>query len=757
MRDESGNENVQNEAAAPGGTAPAGTFRLSLLGSFSLSDPAGQAVEVTSRKNRLLLAMLALAPGRSISRDTLAGVLWSESGEDQAKSSLRQALAVLRKDLKGQDGAFFAGLDSTIALHHDRIAIDTDFFLRDAGLHTREQLERAIGLWRGPFLADVTAPEPGLEQWLSEQREHFGSRHIAAMDRLVPLLDGAARIDLARRLVQADSLREESHRQLMEAYSLAGERSQALRHYDKVRKLLKEELGVAPSPEIEELRKRLAANGNNGHGGQGAADSMPPAAPVTPVPASDTAPHAPDAPPALPVTVIQKDRSSRRPALAAILALVLIVAAGAGWYFTRKAPEAPSKPFIAILPFDSLSGSAEDARIADALTVDTITDLSRYADIRVMARDTTDPYKGSTEKIRKLNEDLNVSYALKGTFQRESGKVRITAQLLDTATGAVLWSDRYDRPAGEIFAIQSDVADHIANSVGGRAGSLGENILARAKRKPPSDLGAYEMYLLAQATMHSDLSPEHFREGQQLLLRAIDKDPTFARAYIKYAHALAWRVTYEKNASNLIQEMIKYTRKGVELDPTDSEAHAALGYALTLSGDLAQGEAQFDEALRLNPNSFDILMPYACMAHNYGKPERGAEATDRAIVINPNYPNWAIPCLRLGVFMVGRYEDALRIQSRQPEDEMNTDGFVVKAGSLAALDKTAEAKAVAQRGIAKYPGLLSIERFAFNRGWSPASAKVIADHMRKAGFPTCAADQDLADTPNAVRLPECTG
>ena len=145
-------------------------------------------------------------------------------------------------------------LDATIALHPDRIAIDTELFLKDAELATHESLERAIGLWRGPFLADITAPEPELEQWLSEQREYFSSRYIAAMDRLVPLLEGAARIDMARRLVQADNLRETSHR-LSDGGLLRRRRTStgaaALR---KLRKLLQEELGVEPSPETQELR-----------------------------------------------------------------------------------------------------------------------------------------------------------------------------------------------------------------------------------------------------------------------------------------------------------------------------------------------------------------------------------------------------------------------------------------------------------------------------------------------------------------------
>src|SRR6185436_15446104 len=119
------------------------------------------------------------------------------------------------------------------------------------------------------------------------------------------------------------------------------------------------------------------------------------------------------------------------------------------------------------------------------------------------------------------------------------------------------------------------------------------------------------------------------------------------------------------------------------------------------------------------------LIFHACLDHAYGKAEKGAEAVDRAIAINPAYPKWAVPCLRLGAVLVGRYEDAIRIQSHQPEDEMNSDGYVVLAGSLASLGKIDEAAAIVKRGIAKFPGLMSIERFALNRYWTPEASKVV--------------------------------
>jgi TolB-like protein/Tfp pilus assembly protein PilF len=490
------------------------------------------------------------------------------------------------------------------------------------------------------------------------------------------------------------------------------------------------------------LRDRIAATGN------GVSPAAPPHPTISP-------PELTYAPQATAVQPIVKAPGKLFPALAA--AIVLLAVALGAWIYMQPAPKPVTVPSVAILPFESLSGSVEDQRLATGLTIDTITDLSRYADFRVMAKDTTDAYKGKAVDIRALGKDLKVSYVLKGTFQRDKEHIRITAQLIDASTGVMLWSDRYDRLIGEIFAVQSDVADHIANSLGGREGKVGESMLAWARRKPPTDLGAYELYLLAQETMYSDLSDEHMKEAEKILEQAIAKDPTFARAYVRYANTFAWRATYEGGAAELFQQMVLYARKAVSLDPMDADAHAALGYALTLTGDSKQGEVHLDEALRLTPNAFDVLIFHACLDHAYGKAEKGAEAVDRAIAINPAYPNWAVPCLRLGAVLVGRYDDAIRIQSRQPENEMNSDGYVVLAGSLASLGKMDEAAALVKRGVARFPGLLSIERFALNRYWNPDASKVMVELMRKAGFPACATAQELADTPNPVRLPECAG
>jgi TolB-like protein len=406
------------------------------------------------------------------------------------------------------------------------------------------------------------------------------------------------------------------------------------------------------------------------------------------------------------------------------------------------------------LPFDNLSGEASDRRLADAIVEDTITDLSRYPDFTVIARNSTEVYRDKPTDVRKIGKDLAVNYVLEGSFQRENDRVRITTQLIDAATGRHIWSERYDRPTAEVFDVQSEVADRIANSLGGSQGHIPGHALAAAKRKRPTDLSAYELYLVGHekiqgATLESQL------EAKQLLERAIQIDPSLARAHTMLAWTYAWRATFEADAMKLTQEMLKVARDAVGLDPLDFEAHQALGYALAMNGEMKQAEIEFDKSLELNPKAFDALAMYACYGAAFGKAQAGAAAVDQAIRINPTYPNWAIPCFRLGLFMASRYEDAIKAQSRQPEDQWNSDGFVITASSLAALGRIDEAKSLVSRGMAKFPGMLSIEKFALNRGWSPPAVEVLPPLMRKAGFPPCATDNELKGVSNPVRLPEC--
>jgi TolB-like protein/class 3 adenylate cyclase/Tfp pilus assembly protein PilF len=439
----------------------------------------------------------------------------------------------------------------------------------------------------------------------------------------------------------------------------------------------------------------------------------------------------------------------------AVLAAALLIIGGLWWIWAIDHRPTFGAPRVAVLPFDNLSADAANGRIADGITEDVITDLSRFSDFTVIARNSTEVYKGKPVDVRQIGKDLKVSHVLEGSYQREGDRVRITAQLIDATTGTHIWSERYDRSVGEVFEIQSDVADRIANSLGLTTGAVANSVLTAAKRKPPRDLGAYELVLLGREKMTKGLNVESQLEAEKLLEQAIQIDPSFAGAHVVLADSYFWRTTLESDTDALTKQMLHEAQVAVDLDPMDGGAHLALGFALNMRGESKQAEIQFDEALRLNPNSFDVLAQWSCAAHSFGRAQSGAQAVDRAMQLNPNYPTWAVECFRLGLLMVGRYKDILRNQAREPEDKWNQDGYVMTAGSLATLGRMDEAKALVARGVDKYPGQLSIEKFVLNRGWGEYAIPVLTDLMRKTGFPVCASDADLAGIAKPVRLSEC--
>ena len=180
---------------------------------------------------------------------------------------------------------------------------------------------------------------------------------------------------------------------------------------------------------------------------------------------------------------------------AAVAALALILALGA-WHFQARRPATgiAGRPSLAVLPFANIAGDEATGRLADGLTEDIITDLSRYRNMDVIARNSTAAYKGKAIDVRQVGKDLNVRYVLEGSVQREGDQIRVTAQLIDAASDAHLWSERWDRPSKEFFAVQSDIADQLGSRLGG-SGVIDKAERTAAQRSRPENFSAYELYL----------------------------------------------------------------------------------------------------------------------------------------------------------------------------------------------------------------------------------------------------------------------
>ena len=457
-------------------------------------------------------------------------------------------------------------------------------------------------------------------------------------------------------------------------------------------------------------------------------------------------------------------RKWRWAALAAAAALVTI-AGGAPWWYGDQfrsqqltsdgiAPAGPvpsrsDKPSIAVLPFDNLSGDEAAGRLADGVTGDIIADLARFRDFHVIARNSTLPYKRKPIDVRQIGKELDVRYVLEGSIQRQADRVRITAQLIDTASGAHVWSERWDRPAQDVFEVQTELAESVANRIGGYGlvAAAGREI---AKRKRPENLTAYDLYLLGVEAVHRH-TEESEQEAIRQLQQALDLDPQFARAWAALSWAYNISAAFASDESVLRQKAVDAARRAVELDPMDAEAHVALADAVGLMGNLEQAEAELERALQLNPNADVVLEKYANWASSFGKPEKGAEAAKKFIRVNPTYPVWASSGLSYAFFMAGRYEDCLQVLAPRPEETMVAAQFIRKAGSLAALGRTGEAKDVVTRALTRFPRI-SIEGFASRPDYIEHERQRWIETMRKAGFPACAS---RGDWPSSRSLSAC--
>jgi TolB-like protein/class 3 adenylate cyclase/Tfp pilus assembly protein PilF len=449
-------------------------------------------------------------------------------------------------------------------------------------------------------------------------------------------------------------------------------------------------------------------------------------------------------------------RSTRSPKLWAVAGMAaiaaLLVAAGAAWQFWPDASTS-SRPAVAVLPFDNYGGDEATGRLADGLTEDIITDLARFPELEVVARNSTSVYKGKTVDPREVAKTLHVGYVLEGSIQRQGGRVRITAQLIDAQSGNHLWSERWDRPTEDVFAVQTEISEQVTNRLGGGAGLIQQAGRAAAKRKAPENLNAYELYLLGTEKLER-FTKDDIQEAKKLLEQAVELDPGLARAWVELYHSNSLLVNFGVDADKGPAAAIHAAERAVQLDPSDAEAHAVLGMSFGDRGDLSRAKAELDTAVRLAPGSAEILTFYAGWAVSFGEPKRGAEIVDRVIRLDPNYPMWATGPFSYAYYMAGRYDDALKMLEGLTPDNYNKFRWIIRSGSLVGAGRIEEAQSAAKEALKMYPDM-TVEDMVNAPGVSAAERQRYLETLLPAGFPPCASDDQLAKITGPIPLPEC--
>jgi adenylate cyclase len=398
----------------------------------------------------------------------------------------------------------------------------------------------------------------------------------------------------------------------------------------------------------------------------------------------------------------------------------------------------PVKPSIAVLPFQNLSGDAEQEYFVDGLVEEIITALSRFRDLFVIARNSSFTYKGHAVDVKQVGRELGVRYVLEGSLRKSGSKVRITGQLIDASTGAHLWAERFDGSLENIFDLQDQVTSSV---VGAIAPKLEQAEIERARRKPTESLDAYDYYLRGVAAAH-EWSRESNEEALTYFLRAIELDPNFASAYGQATRCYSRRKSsgWVIDGDRELAETARLAARAAALGSGDAIALCTAGFSLGhVVGDVEGGDAMIERALALNAN-LALAWTYSAWIKVWlGEPELALERAERALRLSPQDPNAHIiyGAIAYAHFIAGRDEEAVSWAEkslRQRPDYGTVPARVVAAGCAHLGRQEAAAKAVAKLR-ALDPGL----RIANLRDLIPMRRSEhlarLADGLRMAGLP----------------------
>ena len=315
------------------------------------------------------------------------------------------------------------------------------------------------------------------------------------------------------------------------------------------------------------------------------------------------------------------------------------------------------KPTIAVLAFKNLSGDPEQEYFSDGVSEDIITELGRFPELFVIARNSSFTYKNAQILAGDIGRDLGAQYLVQGSVRKAGERVRISVQLVDTETGNQIWAERYDRQLEDIFELQDEITRSVVTVLPVRLQSA---IVERAKRKPIKSLSAYDFVLRARYLENhtSDRVPEIL----QLLTTAIELDPTCARAFSMLAFVQAYSVfTFSPIGDDPTASAEANIRTALSLDPDDHLIQSDASHVYLVAGKHDLAAKHIKRAYMLNPNEISVQINRGITANYCGDSQLGLEMLRTALAHDPLARDHWFESLAEASYMLGRYEDAIEL------------------------------------------------------------------------------------------------
>jgi TolB-like protein/DNA-binding SARP family transcriptional activator len=555
---------------------------LFLAGKMKIVGPQGEDILLRNRKTRAILAILGVVDGNRVSRSRLTGLLWDRLDDAQARMNLRHSLSELNRLVN-------AKVPNLIEIDRESVRLNTEL-CRLHAFDPTSHFER--------LLDDLDGISSAFDEWLATERVKFEDQARTSLEQELQRLmaeDAAPELQAAgaRKLLNFDPTHEGAVRCLMAAFVKLGDRAQAIREYERCRQALQSKVDLAPSRDTTALYEaiRLSASG------RGVAAFQEP--------------------------LILADVDGPKPR-----ELVSTHSA---------APGLGHQPSIAVLPFRNLSADARHDYAAEGLVEDLIESLSHVPGFFVISRLSTLAFRDQHRRPQEIGEVLDVRYVLSGSMRVVRDRLRLTVELTDTHSGAVLWSSKLDEQFSEIL----DVQDRLAEAITARlAPHLRSAEVERVGIKRPEHQDAYDLLLRAQENMHN---PDRavFETAGPLFEAAIEREPhnAIALAWKAYWHVLRVGQGWSIDPGHDTSEADHFAARAVQFGTRESMAFAVQGHvAAYLHKDFNAAVECFEIALRINPNSARAWLWNAATHAWMGKGAQAVEKVHRAMALSPYDP-----------------------------------------------------------------------------------------------------------------------
>jgi adenylate cyclase len=336
----------------------------------------------------------------------------------------------------------------------------------------------------------------------------------------------------------------------------------------------------------------------------------------------------------------------------------------------------PEKPSIAVLPFDNLSGDPDQEYLADGMTENIITVLSNVPAMFVIARNSTFTYKGKAVKVQSVAEDLGVQYVLEGSVQKSGSRVRVTAQLIDAIKGHHLWADRYDRDLQDVFALQDEITLKILTALQvklthGQEAQMHEST---------DNLDAWRHFVRA-IDFFERFTKEDNTKAQEFFKRAVELDSKYAAAWtmLGWTYWIDASYGFSESPKECFKQAVTIAQKALELDKANPDVHSLLGGIHLFQGQHEQAVSEGKKAIALRPNDACNLALLAQTLSYSGRSEEAIELMERAMRLNPYYPEWYLGILGQSYRVAGRYEQAIATYNELLERRRKTGGTTIQS------------------------------------------------------------------------------